>query len=125
MKGLIMTGVLIVALVFTGMIKQHHINTPPYVSDHDDIGVMSGYHHIHVVMDDGQFNRLDVYNKEKERTASYSSEDIDDLFPAGEFIEIVEEKERVYARYITSDRDAMKKLVVGARGKLQFAHERN
>ncbi|MCA0988354.1 hypothetical protein [Guptibacillus algicola] len=125
MKGLIITGVLIVVLVFSGMYKQHQLYIAPYESDQDDIGVMSGYNHIHVLIDEERFVRLDVYNKDKERSNSYSSYDMDQLFPSAEFVEVFEEEERLYALYKdTEEKESIKKLVVGTRGNLQFAQER-
>lgn len=125
MKGLIITGVLIVVLVFSGMYKQHQIHIKPYESDQDDIGIMSGYNHIHVVIEEERFVRLDVYNKGQGRSNSYSSNDMEQLFPSAEFVEVFEEDERLYALYRDNEENkTIKKLVVGARGNLQFAQER-
>ncbi|WP_377888949.1 hypothetical protein [Alkalihalobacillus sp. R86527] len=125
MKGLIITGVLLVVLVFSGMYKQHQLHIAPYDSDQDDIGVMSGYNHIHVVIENEQFVRIDVYNKQREKANSYSLNDMEELFPSAKFIKVFEENERLFAVYMDNEkREANKKLVVGARGTLQFAQER-
>lgn len=126
MRGILLIGSLLAIWIFTGMYNDHQINTQPYVSDQDDIGVMSGYNHMHVIIEEKEFVQLDVYNPKQGLRKTYLPKDLQKLYPAGVFVGVEENNEKLFVIYKNNEnKPVRKKLVVGVRGTIQFAQERN
>ncbi|WP_347550056.1 hypothetical protein ABFG93_00600 [Pseudalkalibacillus hwajinpoensis] len=125
MKGLFVVGVLIVFWVVFGLKGDRLLKDPPFVMDEDDIATMSGYNHVHAIMEKEELVRLDIYDQTKQLIKTYTPSQLGELYPSGSFQSLISDNDRFYLVYKQdNDIEVKKRIVVGARGSLTFMPER-